>query len=132
MIRKEDCKREKAKNNVVDKGAALVEVEQDEETWSTLKISEIKMNTCSIKGIRMYLDVIFEKLYQYFEKIQVKGFSDRGIVYIIPAERTLEAAVFEQLAYHLKHTHGMRDLLSKIVGTVITILDSSLCNLIST
>ena len=111
VTREEDCKREKAKDNTENKGAALVEVEQNEETWSTLKISEIKKNTCSIKGIRIYLDVIFEKLYQYFERIQVKGFSDRGIVYIIPAERKLEAAIFEQLAYHLRHTHGMRDLL---------------------
>ena len=112
-IREEDCKREKSKDNTENKNAALVEQEPNEEAWNTLRISEIKMNSCSIKGIRMYLDVIFEKLYQYFEKIQVKGFSDRGIVYVIPAERKLEAAIFEQLAYHLKHTHGMRDLLSQ-------------------
>ena len=111
VTRKEDSKREKAKDNSENKGAALVKQEPDEETWSTLKISEIKMNTCSIKGIRMYLDVIFEKLYQFFERIQVKGFSDRGTVFVIPAERKLEAAIFEQLAYHLKRTHGMRDLL---------------------
>ena len=111
VTRKEDSKREKAKDNSENKGAALVKQEPDEETWSTLKISEIKMNTCSIKGIRMYLDAIFEKLYQFFERIQVKGFSDRGTVFVIPAERKLEAAIFEQLAYHLKRTHGMRDLL---------------------
>ena len=63
-IREEDCKREKSKDNTENKNAALVEQEPNEEAWNTLRISEIKMNSCSIKGIRMYLDVIFEKLYQ--------------------------------------------------------------------
>ena len=57
-----------------DHPCELALTSQEEETWSTLKISEIKMSTCSIKGIRMYLDVIFEKLYQYFEKIHVITF----------------------------------------------------------
>ena len=131
IVRKEDCKREKAKDETEDKsaapetenksatpetenkGAALVEEEPNEEAWNSLTISEIKKNTCNIKGIRIFLDVIFDRLYQYFEKIQVRGFSDRGTVCIIPAERKLEAAIFEQLAYHLQRTHGMRDLIGQ-------------------
>ena len=131
VVRKEDCKREKAKDETEDKsaapetenksatpetenkGAALVEEEPNEEAWNSLTISEIKKNTCNIKGIRIFLDVIFDRLYQYFEKIQVRGFSDRGTVCIIPAERKLEAAIFEQLAYHLQRTHGMRDLIGQ-------------------
>ena len=82
IVRKEDCKREKAKDETEDKsaapetenksatpetenkGAALVEEEPNEEAWNSLTISEIKKNTCNIKGIRIFLDVIFDRLYQ--------------------------------------------------------------------
>ena len=40
-----DCKREKAKDEIEDKGAALVEQEPSEETWNSLNISEI--SACS-------------------------------------------------------------------------------------
>ena len=113
IIREEDSKREKGKNEMKNDCTTVTELEPNEEMWNTLSISEIKKSTCNIRGIRMFIEVIFEKLHQYFEKIQIKGISDRGIVCIVAPERKLEAAIFEQLGYHLKYNHGTKNVLSQ-------------------
>ena len=81
IIREEDSKREKGKNETKNDCTTVTELEPNEEMWDTLNISEIKKSTCNIRGIRMFIEVIFEKLHQYFEKIQIKGISNRCSIF---------------------------------------------------
>ena len=49
IIREEDSKREKGKNEMKNDCTTVTELEPNEEMWNTLSISEIKKSTCNIR-----------------------------------------------------------------------------------
>ena len=110
--REEDNKRERFKEEPDQRAECKKEVKEKDPENEEESVPDIKSKTCTHGAIRDLVVEIGEKYHQFLEGMQIKGYSDQGIIAVMCGNGEMyEEELYEQMLFHLRKNHGIRKVI---------------------